>query len=352
MLPPPPGLQGEADMKLATVNEFKSALLAELPQQTIGSEAGAKIESIVPERPEKRLAVGLSRIEKEEYHLEIRLQREGGWAYDKAKEYQAKGGGEVSVEVVEKVEVPSIVALQSAGLPAWMTKPYRSRPLHLGLAVGHPDGGSGTLGAFVETRDGKDGILSCNHVLAVSNRGDKKDKIFQPGPSEGKCLADNLVGRLLNYPELVRTSKNTTDAAVAVLEDDISHTGNRIPRGYKFANEGKKLRPPGIILDLSKGTVVCKIGRTTGFTRGRVTAIGLDGLTVYNPSIGNLMFDDVIEISWLADDDPFSLPGDSGSLLFTEDGLMPVGLHFAGGPGKSYACDLNTILDELELKLL
>jgi hypothetical protein len=339
-------------MKLATVKELKSTLLAEL-KQTVAGAAGANIESIVPDRPERRLAVGFSRIGRDDYHLEIRVQRETGWAYEKAKEYQDKASTEVIVELVEKVEIPSTVVLQSAAVPTWITKPYRRRPLHIGLPIGHPDGGSGTLGAFVQTKTGEEGILSCNHVLAVSNRGEiMKDKTFQPGPSEGKCLASNLIGRLFDYPELVRTRRNTTDAAVAVL-DGVDHTGNRIPSGYNLANEGKTLRlRRGTSLDLNKDTIVCKIGRTTGLTRGRVTAIGLDGLTVNNPSIGNLIFDDVIEVSWLASDDPFSLPGDSGSLLFAEDGLVPVGLHFAGGPGKSYACDINTVLDELELKLL
>jgi len=341
-------------MKFAAVKELKEGLLGDLAQHLDSWASRTSVQSIVPERPDRRLAAGYSKVEKDDFHLEIRVQRDTGWAYEKAKEYQAKASGEVTIEVVEKVEIPSMVSLEAAGLPGWISKPYRKRPLHIGLPVGHSEGGSGTLGAFVQGRGEGDCILSCNHVLANSNKADKKAKIFQPGPNEGKgtCLLDNLIARLLNYPELKRTASNETDSAIAELEDGIDHEGNTIPKGYSFSHEGRKIRPKVDLDVLKKETIVCKVGRTTGFTEGKVTAIGLDGLTVFNPSIGNLVFNNVIEVTWLSAGNPFSLPGDSGSLVFTDDGLMPVGLHFAGGPGKSYACALDTILDQLKVTLL
>lgn len=83
-----------------------------------------------------------------------------------------------------------------------------------------------------------------------------------------------------------------------------------------------------------------------------MSAVGLNNVIV-KTSYGNLVFDDVIEISWLAKDQPFSRPGDSGSIVFTKKGRNAVGLHFAGGVkqaedgtelGVSYSCNLATAL--------
>jgi hypothetical protein len=112
-------------------------------------------------------------------------------------------------------------------------------------------------------------------------------------------------------------------------------------------------------LSLTAGTVVSKIGRTTGFKQGLVKAIALDNVSVRTP-IGNLMFDDTIEIEWLPDKKPFSKPGDSGSVVFVEDDLSVIGLHFAGGHkqngarriGVSYSCNIRTVLKDYGVSLM
>jgi hypothetical protein len=110
---------------------------------------------------------------------------------------------------------------------------------------------------------------------------------------------------------------------------------------------------------LKKSTQVCKIGRTTGFTVGRIGAVGLDNVPVHT-SIGPMIFNDVIEVDWESGRKPFSKPGDSGSMVFTKDGFWAVGLHFAGGQkkirkktvGVSYSCNMASLLRTLRLALL
>jgi hypothetical protein len=101
-------------------------------------------------------------------------------------------------------------------------------------------------------------------------------------------------------------------------------------------------------------------GRTSGFSKGKVTAVGLGPQAIVAPlPLGKLLFGDVIEV--VGDEDgPFSRPGDSGSLVFLGDTFEAIGLVFAGGSvsrdGKkvnvSYVCLLSKILDYFDAKLV
>jgi len=73
--------------------------------------------------------------------------------------------------------------------------------------------------------------------------------------------------------------------------------------------------------------------------------------------LGDLRFDGQIEIEG-AGDDPFSGPGDSGSLIVNAE-RRGIGLLFAGGDqggtngkGLTYANPLRAVLDALEVDLV
>ncbi|MBX3746924.1 MAG: hypothetical protein KF833_16560 [Verrucomicrobiae bacterium] len=106
---------------------------------------------------------------------------------------------------------------------------------------------------------------------------------------------------------------------------------------------------------LDEGTVVAKVGRTTGLTRGRVTAFELDNIRVAF-GIGELRFDNQIEIEG-AEEGSFSEGGDSGSLIVGSD-LRAVALLFAGsdqgganGQGLTYANPIHAVLQALKVEL-
>jgi hypothetical protein len=85
-------------------------------------------------------------------------------------------------------------------------------------------------------------------------------------------------------------------------------------------------------------------------THGKVTAIELDDVVVgYDDELGELTFDNQIEIQSTGTG-PFSRGGDSGSLVYREDGVA-IGLLFAGsesggdnGSGLTYVNPIDAVL--------
>lgn len=109
--------------------------------------------------------------------------------------------------------------------------------------------------------------------------------------------------------------------------------------------------------DLTEFEKVEKLGRTTGRTKGRITAFELDNVVV-SYDMGNIKFDDQLEIE-SSSSKPFSQGGDSGSLIFTTEERLALGLLFAGsdqggrnGTGLTYANPFPTVLSKLKAELL
>ena len=107
---------------------------------------------------------------------------------------------------------------------------------------------------------------------------------------------------------------------------------------------------------VDKGISVAKVGRTTGVTRGTVTAFELDNVTI-GYDHGNATFDGQIEIEG-AGTLPFSQGGDSGSLVVDQD-CKALGLLFAGGDtggtngrGLTYANPIQAVLQALSITLI
>ena len=57
---------------------------------------------------------------------------------------------------------------------------------------------------------------------------------------------------------------------------------------------------------------LAKIGRTTGYSTGVVSGFGIDDVIIHVHSVGNVRFDNLLEVEW--DDNPFTDEGDSGSI--------------------------------------
>jgi hypothetical protein len=343
-------------MEYASVLGLKEEILNSLISESL-QRASVGHQSIVNPRIESRLSVGYSRKSDKDFWLELRVQRGGRKAFRKAEEIKSKAKGEANIEVIPIIEIPSkSTVFDSKG---WRELKKKKRPLHIGLSVGHIAGGAGTLGAFVEVDEGV-AILSNNHVLALMGQAEVDEGIYQPGkPDKPNLFVQDKIAKLFNFGELTRRDRNSGDSAIALLLPGVDYISNQIPTGFDFPMEGefiKDLRDPQL---LTQNKTVCKVGRTTGFTRGLISAIALDNVPV-RTTIGNVIFDDVIEINWLSNKQPFSKPGDSGSLVFTEEERAAIGLHFAGGTKKvgnrnigiSYSCAIENILDGLDADLL
>jgi len=284
------------------------------------------------------MALGLGRKGPDDYVLAVRLQRRALEGSPQLEAIRKGAKGEVDVRYIGRV-------VKLAAKP-WHQK--KNRPLRIGGSVGHFKITAGTLGCFV--RAGSGGpvmILSNNHVLADENRGKKGDAILQPGPFDGGQNPDEKVATLSNFIRLNKSKPSLVDCAVAAMDD-----------GIKF--RAKKLEGLGNLAGLGDAALmdnegVGKVGRTTGTTHGRITALELDNVMVEYDT-GVLSFDQQIEIEGEGAL-PFSRGGDSGSLVVDHD-ARGIGLLFAGteiggtnGLGLAYANPIRAVLDALKVSL-
>jgi hypothetical protein len=225
----------------------------------------------------------------------------------------------------------------------------RGRPLRPGLSVGHPDVTAGTLGGFVR-RPGADGllVLSNNHVLANSDAATEGDLALQPGVADGGTPADRI-GTLSAFVRLRPGAGNLVDAAVAALDRGVEADPTAYPGGALLAAVAS-------VDDVDPDELVEKLGRTTGHTRGRITAVEVDGVGVqYDDGVHT--FDDQVEVEGLTG--AFSAGGDSGSVIWRSHDRAPLGLLFAGstqggsaGGGVTFANPLATVLHSLGVEWL
>jgi hypothetical protein len=366
-------------MNLENALELKSELIRENYKQ-VREDAGLRVNGLsVDLILQRRLGVGLSRQAENDYHLEIRIMQRRGGAAQSAQQVKDKAEKEVHIGVIQQLRIPSLSELisgvqQHPGLPGYCCE---KRPLHLGLSLSHVDGGVGTLGGFVE-KNGRNAILSNCHVLALSGNAALSSPIFSPGGQDvvGPFTPRHKVGILEEFTIFSNRGANYLDAAYASLLDGImpDPNGNAVPDDVHLPPDapppGTKISEPPLPLPgiswedidsyphVRPNQVVAKIGRTTGYRLGCVTAISLDDIIIPVPPHGERRFDDLIEVSWISKEDPFARPGDSGSLVFSVDKdpsaaanvyhLQGVGIHFAGGVierdgkeiGVSYACSL------------
>ncbi|MCF8477134.1 MAG: S1 family peptidase [Pseudolabrys sp.] len=227
---------------------------------------------------------------------------------------------------------------------------YRSRlrPLQPGLSVGHYKVTAGTIGALAsESKSGRTVILSNNHVLANENDAKAGDAILQAGSYDGGKRPKDIVGKLNKWVKLMPSRPNLLDAATAMVTKTIDVATTE----YRGIGTLAGTRTDALL----PGTAVAKVGRTTGVTRGRVSAIELDNVVVAY-DIGNLSFDNQIEIESTGDG-PFSAGGDSGSLIL-DDQNCACGLLFAGsetggrnGRGLTYANPIDIVVRRLAIRL-
>ncbi len=203
---------------------------------------------------------------------------------------------------------------------------YKPRlTVRAGGSAGHFKITAGTLGGFVEDASNYY-MLSNNHVFANSNQCFESDPIVQPGPSDITSSFD-IIGRLHAWFPLSRSRRDGVDAAIARFTDEVDFF-----EPWNYAGIGTIQRRP--VSNRFSVSRVIKRGRTTGVTRGTVSAFELDGVsinygTTADPAV--VTFDDQIEVIGSPPSTPFSQPGDSGSFIIDRDTMRPYALLYGGG---------------------
>ena len=214
---------------------------------------------------------------------------------------------------------------------------------------------AGTFGALVRSPEGIM-ALSNNHVFAACNHIPVGQPILSPSPMDARpeipaprelCRHSRIVELRSGTPPLVPMS--LCDAAVAKIPEEGSVSS------WQGGHEDGYDTPTQTISPYS-GLRVKKVGRTTGLTFGTIQAfIGTPWALPYkNPNFSAVVW---FTHTWTVradDDEPFALPGDSGSLIVTEEGDSAVGLLFAASNKGTHAviAPIDTVLNELNLTLL
>jgi hypothetical protein len=328
-------------MHLSSVREVKASLAA-------SGEAGSRLdlETIAPYGIPSRRKADVQRIqpsvalgvapgkETGDYRLAVRVQHPNLLRSSYVRRAVEVARGEADVRLIGHL------VKRDDGYQE------RHRPIEPGISVGHFRITAGTIGCFVE-RSRKTFILSNNHVLADENAGKPGDDILQPGAYDGGKRPGDVVASLARFVRLDARGSNTMDCALAELKPDVEF--DVVPLGMR-----RHLSPDPVSPE--DGVRVEKVGRTTGHTRGRVTAFEVDDVVV-RYDFGNARFDGQVEIA--GGQAPFSAGGDSGSLIFTIGDRQPYALLFAGsdsggptGTGVTYANPIGPILDRLKVGLL
>jgi hypothetical protein len=315
-----------------------SPLATSLAVKSFGLQAGPTAG--LPAAP-PTMALGVSHApgRKNQFVLAVRVQKRGLENSPQLESIKRQAKGEINVQYIG---VPTKRTAIS-----WTQK--RARPLKIGISIGHYKITAGTLGGFVKSRDDDSVlILSNNHVLANENKGRKGDAVLQPGAIDGGKNPEDKVGEVLRFVRLKREGINLVDCAVATIDTGIKFDPRTLIGLGKLAGLGDAI--------LAKDDAVSKVGGTTVKTAGRVTAFELDDVVVQFDT-GLLRFNNQVEIEGTGDA-PFSLGGDSGSLIVDSD-RRAVGLLFAGGDhggtngkGLTFANPLRAVLDALKVDLV
>jgi hypothetical protein len=206
------------------------------------------------------------------------------------------------------------------------------RPVPIGVSTGNwNECSAGTISARVS--NGNVYALSNNHVYARENRAAPGEQILQPGRYDTNCArsANDVIGTLTSYEPIVFTStaNNKIDAAIAL--SGLDKLGNATPSdGYGLPKA--RLASDPLLVNTLIGKAVQKYGRTSILTKGTITAVNAKVLVGYGSGTA-LFVDQIIVQSKKA----FIKAGDSGSLLVTDPGRVPVGLLFAGDSSGKYA---------------
>jgi len=248
------------------------------------------------------------------------------------------------------------------------------RPARPGISIGHYKVSAGTFGAVVRDRNtGEALILSNNHVLAnLSNGLDERakvgDAIIQPGTYDGGDPKSMVIGHLNRFIpvysevssprcKIAKTFEGIFNVCLGVVRPQYRIQVLRETEKVNLVDcaVATPVSPDLISADILEvgpiagtkeaqiGMTVKKSGRSSGLTFSVVLAtdvtvrvgVGKDEYGVFSDQI-------------LAG--PMSMPGDSGSLVLSEDN-MAVGLLFAGSEQATMFSRIDRVLDALNVKL-
>jgi hypothetical protein len=336
----------------ALQNEVKAALKAFSDE--LSSNFALKIEGDQIPRltsVDRRIGMGITRNDGK-IALALLVEKSESLAERKA---------EALTQVGERVRVLVVGSAHSSAVDKPVEQNFGR---HAGTSIGHIRGNPGSVGCMVTVKSGHRDFLcltSAAHVLSMLNQAEPGDPIILPGYPDGPNVLENRIGSLLNYTFLNHYADtqdwanvlNGPDVAIVKLANAQEWPDTTLvpspddPGKLKRVHEVVGQR--GEALDYI-GKTVFKIGRTTGMTRGIVEAIGIEQTAIRLPNKRLYMYRDLIAIKG-CEGKPFSEPGDSGALVYTQD-FRALGFVVGGSDSFSFACSAARCLNDMKAKLV
>ncbi|MCL5040197.1 MAG: S1 family peptidase [Firmicutes bacterium] len=249
----------------------------------------------------------------------------------------------------------------------------RLRPAQPGMSIGHYRITAGTFGAVVkDKKTGQPLILSNNHVLAnITNGKDGRaqigDPVYQPGKYDGGTSEDTIA-RLERFVPIYHDWSPITCAYAQAVERSFNFWLRKIKPDYEIrffkkadaenlvdaavarptdgASISEEIMELGRVQGITEpqvGMKVLKSGRTSGVTSGEIRVLKAS-IKVLMGDVGFALFSDQFVTS------PMGQPGDSGSLVLTED-MKAVGLLAAGSDSATICGRIQNVLDLLRISL-
>lgn len=267
------------------------------------------------------------------------------------------------------LSVPAAQRGLHGGLPPCVDFQKRFDALRIGLGITNPVGsypsslGVGTIGFFVRDGSGNIHLVSNNHVIGDENSARVGNAVVQPGTldlTSTELSVMNTLSKLRNRLQIAKVSSvvdiqfgggqlNQVDVATAELGDERDQS---LLSRIGFGSLIQGIAPPYSVdaTGAVRGeTRVYKTGRTTGWTEGRVSAIGVVSQVGYTS--GTALFRNQIAIVPSSDNDgPFSDRGDSGSGIVDINNNL-IGLLFAGSPARTLANPIGLVMSAIQNEL-
>lgn len=244
----------------------------------------------------------------------------------------------VTARLTQSSSVP-IRIINSGAFKAEAARPQQTgprqrwRPVPGGVSVGTdvPQSAGGT-GGLIVIKNNTLYILSNAHVLVPTNTTAFHNTI-QPSPADGGRSPGSVIGRAFQFVPLRTGSANFQDSAIAV-----ANSNSLLNPRYLINSNGGLITVPGHLLSYRVGMTFKRMGKTSGFGRGVVEAIGVERMVNYG-SLGTLLFRDQTVVRFTTGS---TGPGDSGS-VWLNDTSGPLNnyaaaVHYAGSGGTRSLC--------------
>jgi hypothetical protein len=264
---------------------------------------------------------------------------------------EASGGGEriVLLTEIETGAFDSKKLVASLGMEDLQVEEIRggraistARPAEGGESLGHSNGDTGTFGCLAKNGANVSFLLSCNHVIAALNHGQKGvDAVWQPGKKDGGS-ANSRIGVLEDFA-YITTGGHTSNRIDAALckPDNVGDVSTKITSVGTLAGAQS----------ISLGASVRKSGAKTGLTKGKVRLKNLSLIVDY-PGNVQALFDGQLGIISPRSGQNFSEQGDSGSIV-VDDRNCAVGLLMSclSGVDLTIATPIQEVLSHFQVTI-